>query len=417
MSAQFLAPRMRRVRPSPTAAIADRVRALQQQGIDIISLGLGELDFATPAAIGQAGIDAIRQDETKYTAVGGTVALKAAIINKFSHDNDLHFTAQEVMAGTGAKQLIFNALQATLSSGLEAIIPAPYWVSYPDMVALADGESVIVATQEQAGWKLTPQSLAAAITPRTRWLILNSPSNPTGALYSREELQALAEILLAAPQVLILADDIYEALRYDGALFCTLAQAAPALRERILTVNGFSKGFSMTGWRLGYAAGPEWLISAMTTLQSQSTSNPCSLAQAAGVAALTQPADFLPQWLVTLVRRRDRVMAMIDQVDGLSATAPQAAFYIFANCSGLIGKSTPTGVQLRDDIAVADYLLTEAHVATLPGMAFGTPGYLRLAYALDDALLESACQKIANACGELCPTLTEHESVGKAVLR
>lgn len=401
MSAQFLAPRMRRVRPSPTAAIADRVRTLQQQKIDIISLGLGELDFATPAAIGQAGIDAIRQGETKYTAVGGTAALKAAIIDKFTRDNDLRFTSQEIIAGTGAKQLIFNALQATLSSGLEAIIPAPYWVSYPDMVALADGESVIVATQEQNGWKLTPQSLAAAITPRTRWLILNSPSNPTGALYSREELQALAKILQAAPQVLILADDIYEALRYDGAPFCTLAQVAPALRERILTVNGLSKGFSMTGWRLGYAAGPAWLISAMTILQSQSTSNPCSLAQAAGVAALTQPADFLPQWQAILVRRRDQVMAMIDQVDGLSASAPQAAFYIFANCSGLIGKSTPAGVQLNDDVAVADYLLTEAHVATLPGTAFGAPGYLRLAYALDDALLDSACQSIARACGEL----------------
>ena len=401
MSAQFLAPRMRRVRPSPTAAIADRVRTLQQQKIDIISLGLGELDFATPAAIGQAGIDAIRQGETKYTAVGGTAALKAAIIDKFTRDNDLRFTSQEIIAGTGAKQLIFNALQATLSSGLEAIIPAPYWVSYPDMVALADGEPVIVATQEQNGWKLTPQSLAAAITPRTRWLILNSPSNPTGALYSREELQGLAKILQAAPQVLILADDIYEALRYDGAPFCTLAQVAPALRERILTVNGLSKGFSMTGWRLGYAAGPAWLISAMTILQSQSTSNPCSLAQAAGVAALTQPADFLPQWQAILVRRRDRVMAMIDQVDGLSASAPQAAFYIFANCSGLIGKSTPAGVQLNDDVAVADYLLTEAHVATLPGTAFGAPGYLRLAYALDDALLDSACQSIARACGEL----------------
>ncbi|WP_434669769.1 pyridoxal phosphate-dependent aminotransferase [Klebsiella sp. B345] len=401
MSAHFLAPRMRRVRPSPTAAIADRVRALQQQGIDIISLGLGELDFATPAAIGQAAIDAIRQGETKYTAVGGTNALKAAIIDKFARDNDLNFVAEEIIAGTGAKQLIFNALQATLSHGQEAIIPAPYWVSYPDMVALADGEPVIVSTQEQEGWKLTPQALAAAITPRTRWLILNSPGNPTGALYSRKELEALAEVLLAAPQVLILADDIYEALRYDGAAFCTLAQVAPALRERILTVNGFSKGFSMTGWRLGYAAGPTWLISAMGVLQSQSTSNPCSLAQAAGVAALTQPADFLPPWLSVLSKRRDRVMALVDQVNGLSAATPPAAFYLFANCSGLIGKLTPAGEQLEDDVAVADYLLTAAHVATLPGTAFGTPGYLRLAYALDDALLDIACQNIARACREL----------------
>ncbi|HDY8628557.1 pyridoxal phosphate-dependent aminotransferase [Klebsiella pneumoniae] len=406
MSAPFLAPRMRRVRPSPTAAIADRVRALQQQGIDIISLGLGELDFATPAAIGQAGINAIHQGETKYTAVGGTVALKAAIMDKFARDNDLRFTPQEIIAGTGAKQLIFNALQATLSSGLQAIIPAPYWVSYPDMVALADGEPVIVPTSEQDGWKLTPQSLAAAITPHTRWLILNSPSNPTGALYSRAELLALAEVLLAAPQVLILADDIYEALRHDGAPFCTLAQIAPGLRDRILTVNGFSKGFSMTGWRLGYAAGPAWLISAMTILQSQSTSNPCSLAQAAGVAALNQPADFLPQWLAILTQRRNRVMALIDEVNGVSAATPQAAFYVFANCSGLIGQSTLAGDRLHDDVAVADYLLTAAHVATLPGTAFGMPGYLRLAYALDDALLELACQRIARACGELRPPLS-----------
>ncbi|MEQ9862453.1 pyridoxal phosphate-dependent aminotransferase [Pectobacterium cacticida] len=402
MSAQFLAPRMQRVRPSPTAAIADRVRALQQQGADIISLGLGELDFATPATINQAGIDAIKRGETKYTAVGGTAALKTAIINKFAGDNGLNFTPQEIVAGTGAKQLIFNALQATLSRGLEAIIPAPYWVSYPDMVALAEGEPVIVSTQEDDGWKLTPQSLAAAITPRTRWLILNSPSNPTGALYSREELRALAEVLLTAPQVLVLADDIYEKLRYDDAPFYTLAQIAPALRERILTVNGFSKGFSMTGWRLGYAAGPAWLISAMTILQSQSTSNPCSLAQAAGVAALTQPADFLPQWLASLDKRRRRVMALIEQVDGLSAISPQAAFYVFANCSGLIGQSTPEGIRLNDDAAVANYLLTAAHVATLPGTAFGTPGYLRLAYALDDARLALACQNIAEACKRLC---------------
>ncbi|MFP9227951.1 pyridoxal phosphate-dependent aminotransferase [Pectobacterium cacticida] len=360
------------------------------------------LDFATPATINQAGIDAINRGETKYTAVGGTAALKTAIINKFAGDNGLNFTPQEIVAGTGAKQLIFNALQATLSRGLEAIIPAPYWVSYPDMVALAEGEPVIVSTQEDDGWKLTPQSLAAAITPRTRWLILNSPSNPTGALYSREELRALAEVLLTAPQVLVLADDIYEKLRYDDAPFYTLAQIAPALRERILTVNGFSKGFSMTGWRLGYAAGPAWLISAMTILQSQSTSNPCSLAQAAGVAALTQPADFLPQWLASLDKRRRRVMALIEQVDGLSAISPQAAFYVFANCSGLIGQSTPEGIRLNDDAAVANYLLTAAHVATLPGTAFGTPGYLRLAYALDDARLALACQNIAEACKRLC---------------
>lgn len=400
-SAPFIAPRMRRVRPSPTSAIADRVRALQQQGIEVISLGLGELDFATPPAIRQAGIDAINRGDTKYTAVAGSAGLKAAVIAKFARDNDLAFGPTEVIAGTGAKQLIFNALLATLSDGMEAIIPAPYWVSYPDMVALADGEPVIVPTREQDGWKLTASALAAAITPRSRWLILNSPSNPTGALFSRAELQALAEVLLASPQVMVLADDIYEALRHDGAPFTTLAQVEPRLRDRILTVNGLSKGFSMTGWRLGYAGGPSWLIGAMTILQSQSTSNPSTPAQAAGIAALTQPADFLPDWLATLRRRRDRVMALVADVEGLSAAVPPAAFYVFANCGGLIGKRTPAGETLGADAAVADYLLTQAHVATLPGSAFGTPGYLRLAYALDDALLDAACRRIAGACREL----------------
>lgn len=401
MSAQFLAPRMRRVRPSPTAVIADRVRLLQQQGRNIISLGLGELDFATPAAISQAAIDAIQNHETKYTPVGGTAALKQAIMNKFARDNHLEVTPQEIIAGTGAKQLIFNALQATLSDGLEAIIPAPYWVSYPDMVALAGGEPVIVPTHESDQWKLTPQALAAAITPRTRWLILNSPSNPTGAIYSQRELQALADVLRDAPQVLILADDIYEMLRYDATPFWTLAQVAPDLSQRVLTVNGLSKGFSMTGWRLGYAAGPAWLISAMAVLQSQSTSNPCSITQAAAVAALTRPTDFLPQWHTTLSKRRARVMSMVNQVAGLSASPPQGAFYVFVNCHGLIGKHTPEGELLADDIAVADYLLNSADVATLPGSAFGTPGYLRLAYALDDKLLDSACLRIAEACQAL----------------
>ncbi|TKI08597.1 pyridoxal phosphate-dependent aminotransferase [Martelella alba] len=401
MSHEFIAPRMRRVRPSPTAAIADRVRDLQNQGIEIISLGLGELDFDTPPAICQGAIDAITRGETKYTAVGGTVALKSAIIGKFARDNHLAFQPEEIIAGAGAKQLIYNALQTTLHAGLEAIIPAPYWVSYPDMVALAEGRPVIVPTREQDGWKLTADALSTAITPHSRWLILNSPANPTGALYHRHELQALAEVLLAAPHILILSDDIYEALHYDGTAFTTLAQVEPRLRHRILTVNGLSKGFSMTGWRLGYAAGPAWLIKAMTILQSQSTSNPSSLAQAAAVTALTQPADFLPDWLTTLDKRRRRILAMLDETPGLCAAPPPAAFYVFVNCGRLLEKRAPTGQWLADDIAVADYLLTQAHVAVLPGSAFGTPGYLRLAYALDDELLDMACRRITAACALL----------------
>ncbi len=401
MSAEFIAPRLKRARPSPTAAVADRVRALQRQGIAVISLGQGELDFDTPDYIKQAAIEAIQHGETKYTAVGGSAALKSAIIGKFSRDNDLVYRPEEIIAGTGAKQLIFNALLATLSEGQEVIIPAPYWVSYPDMVALADGKAITVPCLEQDGWKLTPAALKAAITPKTRWLILNSPSNPTGALYCRQELQALAEVLLDAPQVLVLADDIYEPLCYDGEAFATLAQAEPLLKQRTLTVNGLSKSFSMTGWRLGYAGGPAWLIGAMEILQSQSTSNPSTISQAAGIAALKQPAPFLPGWLMQLTNRRRRVMSLIEQVAGLSAATPPAAFYIFVNCKDLIGKRTAGGKLIDSDQALADYLVEQGQVATLPGSAFGMPGYLRIAYAIDDQLLDIACQRIAEACRAL----------------
>ncbi|MGL9769551.1 MAG: pyridoxal phosphate-dependent aminotransferase [Sodalis sp. (in: enterobacteria)] len=401
MTVEHIAPRMKRVRPSPTAAISNRVRALNLAGIDVINLGEGELDFDTPDTIKQAGIDAIHRGETKYTAVSGTAALKAAIITKFNQRNGLCYLPEEVIAGSGAKQLIFNALMATVATSDEVLIPAPYWVSYPDMVALADGQSKIIPCKEEFGWKLSTADLAAAITPATRWLILNSPNNPTGMVYNAEELKNVAAVLLDAPQVLILADDIYEHIHYDTNPFVTIAQVEPRLRARTLTVNGLSKGYSMTGWRLGYAGGPAWLISAMQILQSQSTSNPSSISQAAAVAALTQPAPFLTEWLSTLASRRARVMMMVEEVDGLSAVLPTAAFYVFANCQGLIGKKTPEGAILDSDKAVADYLVQSAHVATLQGSIFGIPGYLRIAYAIENSRLEEACTRISLACARL----------------
>lgn len=393
--------RMQSVRPSPTAAISDQVRALEAAGKQVINLGEGELDFATPAHISYAGIEAIVQQQTKYTAVSGTTALKSAIAAKFARDNQLTYRPEEIIAGSGAKQLIFNAFLATLDAGQQVIIPAPYWVSYPDMVALADGEPVIVPCEEAHGWKLTPQKLAAALTPSTRWLILNSPGNPTGAIYSRQELCALAEVLADYPQVLIMADDIYEPLRYGNTPFTTFADAAPHLASRTLTVNGVSKSHAMTGWRLGYAGGPQWLINAMQVLQSQSTSNPSSISQAAAVAALNHPATFFDGWLTTLDKRRQRVLAMITATDGLSARTPEGAFYIFANCQALIGRVTPEGETLDSDKALANWLLSHTQVAVLHGSAFGTPGYLRIAYAVEDGLLEMACQRIEKACALL----------------
>ncbi|MBF7695828.1 pyridoxal phosphate-dependent aminotransferase [Acinetobacter rathckeae] len=401
MNHQQLARRMQRIRPSATATISDQVRALEQAGHTVINLGEGELDFSTPDHISDAGITAIVQQQTKYTAVSGTSALKQAIACKFLRDHQLSFSADEIVAGSGAKPLIFNALLSTLDVGHEVIIPAPYWVSYPDMVMLAEGTPVIVPCHEQYGWKLQPQDLAAALTPETRWLILNSPSNPTGAIYSAEELRGLAEVLSDYPQVLIMSDDIYEPLRYENTLFSTFAQVAPYLSDRILTINGVSKSHAMTGWRLGYAAGPTWLIHAMQTLQSQSTSNPCSISQAAAVVALQQPAEFLSAWMTVLDRRRRQVLAMIEASNGLSASAPKGAFYIFANCMAFIGSITPQGQSLDDDQAVASWLLQDAHVAVLHGSAFGTPGYLRIAYAVEDSHLTQACQRLQDSLAKL----------------
>ncbi|PWW02721.1 pyridoxal phosphate-dependent aminotransferase [Mangrovibacter plantisponsor] len=401
MNNNALARRMRRVRPSPTAAISDQVRELEARGKTVINLGEGELDFATPDNISYAGIQAIVHHQTKYTAVAGTAELKAAIAHKFARDNQLHYTPGQIIAGSGAKQLIFNAFLATVDAGQSVIIPAPYWVSYPDMVALAEGEPVIVPCDETHGWKLQPEQLAQAITPATRWVVLNSPGNPSGAVYRADELCALADVLRQHPQVLILADDIYEPLRYDDTPFATFAQVAPDLADRTLTVNGVSKSHAMTGWRLGYAAGPQWLINAMQVLQSQSTSNPSTISQAAAVAALTQPDSFFHVWREKLNTRRQQVLDTLAAIDGISAQPPEGAFYIFANCQGLIGRVTPEGNRLESDSDVAAWLLATAHVAVLHGSAFGTPGYLRIAYAVEDNLLHSACQRLLAACESL----------------
>ncbi|QHI99457.1 aminotransferase class I/II-fold pyridoxal phosphate-dependent enzyme [Xylophilus rhododendri] len=400
MSASLLAQRMRKARPSPTAEISVKVRALAAQGHSVINLGEGELDFPTPPHIAQAGIAAIEAGDTKYTAVPGTPAMKQAVIAKFARENGLHYQAEEVIVGAGAKQLIFNAFLATLDAGDEVVVPAPYWVSYPDMVGLADGVARIVQCHEQDGWKLRPEALEAAIGPRTRWVILNSPNNPTGAVYSAAEMAALTAVLLRHPQVLVMADDIYEHTRYVPG-FSTPAAQEPALKERTLTVNGVSKAYSMTGWRIGYAAGPRWLVDAMQVLQSQSTSNACSISQAAAVAALQGGTGFIEDWVLLLAQRRDRLLQTVARIEGMHCALPEGAFYLFANCQGLLGRSTPDSTILRTDLDLAAYLLDAAHVGTVHGSAFGTPGYLRLAYAVDMPVLEDACRRIERACAAL----------------
>lgn len=397
----YLASRMATVGASPTAAISDTLRRLAAEGHTVINLGEGELDFDTPDHVCDAGIAAIRGGETKYTAVSGTAALKEAIVRKFRRENDMEVTTQQIIAGAGAKQLIFNAFLATLDAGDEVLVPAPYWVSYPDMVRLAGGTPVIESTTANEGWKLTPETLKAALTPRTKWVILNSPNNPSGAVYTRDELAALGRVL-ADHTALILADDIYEHMVQELA-FTAPATAMPALIDRILTVNGVSKGYSMTGWRLGYAAGPEWLIRAMDILQSQSTSNASTISQAAAIAALDGDMGFMTGWRATLRKRRDRLVAALQAIPGLSSDVPPGAFYVFANCSGLLGLERPDGRTITTDVDLAEYLVSDAHVGMVPGTAFGTPGYLRLAYAIDDALLDEAIMRITAAVAKLTP--------------
>jgi aspartate aminotransferase len=385
-------------KPSATYKVMDRVAARRATGATVISLSAGEPDFDTPEHVREAGIAAIRAGHTRYTQVAGLRSLREAIAAKFQRENSLNVDWRDTLVCSGGKQVIFNALAATLNEGDEVIVPAPYWVSYPEIVQLCGGKSVVVPCGSESGFKLTAQALQAAITPRTRWLILNSPSNPTGAVYSREELRALAEVLLAHPHVLVLSDDIYEHLIFDDLEFFTIAQVEPRLRERVLTMNGVSKAYAMTGWRIGYGTGPGWLIEAMEKLQGQQTSGASTISQHAALAALQGPQDFIVQSRVVFQQRRDRVVEQLNQAPGLQCAVPQGAFYAFASCAGLIGKTTPAGTHLGNDEDVVNALLDEANVATVHGSAFGLGPYIRIAYALDDVSLQHACAAIQGFC-------------------
>jgi aspartate aminotransferase len=397
------AERLRRVKPSPTVSLNGRVAELAAQGRDVLSLVAGEPDFDTPTHIKQAAKEAIDRGETKYTAVDGTPALRRAIAGKFERENGLAYAQDEIIVGTGGKQVVYNALMASLSAGDEVVIPAPYWVSYPEIVLLAEGTPVIVPCAPQDGFRLDPKALRAAITDRTRWLILNSPANPSGAAYSREELAALAEVLLHHPQVWILTDDIYEHLTYGGFRFATIAAVEPKLRERTLTMNGVSKTYCMTGWRIGYAGGPKPLIRAMSAIQSHSTTNASSISQAAAVAALNGPQDFIAGHAAAFERRRDKVVAGLNAVEGLSCRVPEGAFYVFPSCGALLGSQAPDGRVIATDEDLALYLLEAAGVGLVHGSAFGCPGHIRLSYAASDETLDRAIGRIASACAALAP--------------
>lgn len=392
---------LKRIKPSPTIAISNKARELKAAGRDIIALSAGEPDFDTPENIKEAAIAAIKRGETKYTAVDGIPELKKAICAKFKRDNDLDYKPSQITVGTGGKQVLFNALVATVDAGDEVLIPAPYWVSYPDIVEFCGGKPVAVMTTIEDNFKLRPEALEAAITPKTKWLIFNSPSNPSGAAYTHDELKALTDVLVKYPHVWILTDDMYEHLVYDDFKFATPAQVEPRLYDRTLTMNGVSKAYCMTGWRIGYAAGPEELIKAIGTLQSQSTSNPSSIAQWAAVEALNGPQDFIASNNAVFKERRDLVVSMLNQAAGLTCPKPEGAFYVFPSCAGTIGKSTPAGVKITDDEVFATQLLESEGVAVVNGSAFGLGPAFRISYATSTEELEDACQRIQRFCGSL----------------
>ncbi len=393
-----LSSRLARVKPSPTIAMSNRARELAEAGRDIIMLSAGEPDFDTPSHIREAAKAAIDAGHTRYTAVDGIAPLKKAIAAKFRRENNLDYAPDQVTVGTGGKQILFNALMATLDEGAEVIIPAPYWVSYPDMVELAGGTPVILPTTLEDGFKPRPEALEAAITPATRWLILNSPGNPSGAALTRDELAALAEVLLRHPQVMILADDIYEHLLFDGARFATIAEVEPRLADRTLTMNGVSKSYAMTGWRIGYGAGPRDLIKAMAVIQSQSTSNPSSIGQYAALAALEGPQDYIAESLAVFQRRRDLVVAGLNACPGLTCPKPEGAFYVYPSIAGLVGKTSASGRLIDSDEAFAEALLEETGVAVVFGAAFGLSPHFRISYATSDAELEDAVARIRRFC-------------------
>ena len=397
----ILASRLNRIQPSPTIAMSIKARELKAEGKDIIELAAGEPDFPTPFHIIKAAEEAMSRGETKYTDPDGTPALKQAVCDKFKRDNNLEYVTSQVTIGTGGKQVLYNALMATLNEGDEVIIPAPYWVSYPDMVLLAEGTPKIVECPLDKNFILQPEDLERAITPKTKWIILNSPSNPTGSGYTWDDMKKITDVLIRHPNIWVMTDDMYEHLVYDDFKFCTPAEVEPELYSRTLTVNGMSKAFCMTGWRIGYAAGPENLITAIRKIQSQSTSNPSSISQAASVAALNGPMDFLAKNNEVFKQRRDLVCSMLNQASGITCPTPDGAFYVYPSCAGLIGKKTPDGRVLKSDEDVVSYFLETEGIAAVHGAAFGLSPHFRISYATSTEALEDACQRIQRACTAL----------------
>jgi aspartate aminotransferase len=397
----ILAKRLDAVKPSPTIAVTTKAGELKAQGLDVIGLGAGEPDFDTPDHIKAAGKAAIDRGETKYTPTNGTPALRKAIVDKFKRENGLDYKPEQVTIGVGGKQVIFNAILASVQDGDEVIIPTPYWVSYSDIVLMFGGTPVFVPCGENARFKLSAEALEKAITPKTKWLIMNSPNNPTGAAYTEAELRAIADVLLKYPHVWVMTDDIYEHLTYDGFKFKTIAQVEPKLIDRTLTINGVSKAFSMTGWRMGYACGPLPLIKAMNMVQSQSASHPTSITQAATVTALNEPLDFIKPRNDAFKERRDMVVKMLNEAQGITCQTPEGAFYVYPSCAGAIGKTTPKGRKINTDTDFVEALLEDALVAAVQGAAFGLSPYFRISYATSQEALKKACERIQKFCAEL----------------
>ena len=391
---------LKRIKPSPTIAVTQKARELKASGKDIIGLGAGEPDFDTPENIKQAAIRAIKDGETKYTVVDGTPALKDAIIKKFKRENKLDYQADQITVGAGGKHVIYNAMMATLNEGDEVVIPAPYWVSYPDIVLLAGGTPIILECNEKQGFKIKPLELEKVITKKTKWIILNSPSNPTGACYSEDDIREIGKILIKHPNVYILSDDIYEHVAYEGFKFFTIAQVAE-LKERVLTMNGVSKAYSMTGWRIGYAAGPKEIIKAIAKIQSQSTTNPSSISQAAAVEALNGTQDFIKERSISFQARRDYIVKVLNDIDGIECLKPDGAFYVFPSCKSLIGKKDNTGKELKTDADFVQSLLENSGVAVVQGSAFGLEGFFRISYATSMDNLKKALEKISSFCKSL----------------
>ena len=397
----LIAERMSLIKPSPTMAVTKMAAEMKAAGQDIIGLGAGEPDFDTPDHIKNAAIEAIKNGDTKYTAVDGTPALKKAIAKKFYKDNSIKYNIDEIIVSVGGKQVLYNALMSSINPGDEVIIPSPFWVSYPDMVSLAGGVPIIVEGKEKNNFKIQPEDIRDKISTKTKWIIINSPSNPTGSSYSAEELRDIGNLLLEYENIFVMSDDIYEKIIYDDFKFFSLAEVVPELKDRILTVNGVSKAYAMTGWRIGYAGGPKHLITAMSKLQSQSTSNPSSISQAAALAALEGPEEFLLERNERFKNRRDMVVKMLNECNGLSCIKPSGAFYVYPSCSGIIGKSSKEGKLIENSIDFSAYLLESVGVAVVPGSAFGADPFFRISYATSDSILEEACNRIKKACEQL----------------